>query len=539
MILTILLTPLLTLTKLVLAAGLQIKTTQGVYEGATTSAGVERWLGIPFAQPPTGNLRFQAPHTITEVFPGVQNASSFGNACPQPQTSRLGATVDEDCLVLNIFRSGNTTTDARLPVLVWIHGGRYMTGAASEPAYDPTRILQRSVDLKKPILFVSINYRLNAFGFLASSLQPARDLDAGLQDQSIAFKFVRNNIAAFGGDPEKVTIWGQSAGAGSVVSHFVYPASGTPPFRAGIANSETGPFKSSPPPSTYDRPGKPFRQLLDATRCSFGPQSLACLRAVPFQTLLNISNSLSAKALITQLWQPTVGTTGSFAPEKASARIAKGNFLNLPLLAGTNLNEGDTFSVSLVGMGLRGRAEDTAFKNFVRDLLIDNSTLTSDVLSTTVKLWPANDTTLGAPFNTGDSLYDRGAAWYTDNIFLAPRRNLFKHAAQRGQKLFAYHFKEFIPGNDPMLGVAHGSELPLLFGPVPAPAEDEFADQMLDFYINFVNDLSPGEAWPAYTSNARNVLQLMRENITIIPDDFNAAKTDFLNSPRVLAEFQK
>jgi carboxylesterase type B len=82
------------------------------------------------------------------------------------------------------------------------------------------------------------------------------------------------------------------------------------------------------------------------------PSSLACLRAVSFQTLLNISNSLSAKALITQLWQPTVGTTGGFAPERASARIAKGNFLNLPLLAGTNLNEGDTFSVSLVGMGL-------------------------------------------------------------------------------------------------------------------------------------------------------------------------------------------
>lgn len=116
------------------------------------------------------------------------------------------------------------------------------------------------------------------------------------------------------------------------------------------------------------------------------------------------------------------------------------------------LNEGNTFSTSLLNLRLAGQAQEDRFKTFIRDLVIDDSTLTEDVLTTMLGLYPANDPALGAPFNTGDSLFDRGAAWYTGNMFLGPRRDLFKHAAHRGQKLFGYHFQEFIPGGDPVLG---------------------------------------------------------------------------------------
>jgi len=162
------------------------------------------------------------------------------------------------------------------------------------------------------------------------------------------------------------------------------------------------------------------------------------------------------------------------------------------------------------------------------------------VLAQIRTLFPQNDPTLGAPFNTGDSLFDRGEAWYTDSMFLSPRRLFFEHAAPL-QPMFAYYFKEFIPGNDPSLGVAHASELALLFGPIPAAAqvETDFANTMTDFYINFVNDLNPGAEWPAFTLASRNVLQLQRDNITVIPDDWDVNKTNFLNSPKVLAEFEK
>ncbi|KAE9385462.1 alpha/beta-hydrolase [Gymnopus androsaceus JB14] len=524
---------------LVQSASLEVKLTSGTFLGVSTPNGTDQWLGIRYGTPPVGDLRFKAPVAI--IHPNTtaaQDASTFGNACPQPPAD-LGAEQSEDCLFLNVFRPQNTNADAKLPILVWIHGGAYTSGAASQANYDPTRILTQSVAIGKPIIFVSINYRLNTFGFLASSLVAPQDLNAGLLDQRLAFEFIQDNIAAFGGDPTKVTIWGQSAGAGSVESHLLYPSNRSL-FRAAMADSSTGPFKSSPPASTYDLPGLPFSRLLAATGCTFGPEAISCLQKVPFETLLNISNAMINGTLNSQLWQPAIGPKGSFADAQASTKIQNKDFLHVPYLGGTNENEGTTFSESIEGLSLAGAAQDQAFIDFIGHLVIDNSTLTKDVYDEILAIWPANDPLLGAPFNTGDSLFDRGEAWYTDEMFLAPRRLFFENAAAL-QPMFAYYFREFIPGQNPLLGVFHASELLLLFGPVPTAVEDTFANQMLDFYIKFINDLNPGSPWPQYSTpaNANNVMQLLRNNITAIPDTWDIDKTDFLNTQKVLDEFQK
>ncbi|KXN81287.1 Lipase 2, partial [Leucoagaricus sp. SymC.cos] len=405
----------------------------------------------------------------------------------------------------------------------------------------------------KPIIFVSTNYRVNTFGFLASAHQPPEDLNAGLQDQRMALNFLQDNIAAFGGDPNKASrnctsccypanqlnIGHDMGSTGSVAAHFIYP-SDRHLFRAGIANSDTGPFKSSPPASTYDRPGLPFNRLITRTGCANAPDPVDCLRAVPFETLLGISNAMISATFNDQLWQPAIGPPGGIVTEEASDKIQRGDFLHLPFLAGTTVNEGNSFVTSLRNQGLTGRAQATAFDTFVRELVIDNTTITQDVLDRFKEFFPENDPTLGAPFNTGDSLFDRAAAYYTDQMFLSPRRLTFQHGSAL-QPMFAYYFREFIPGNNPILGVAHASELPLIFGPVPAVAavEKDFANQLRDFWITFVNDLNPGGGWPRYDNRNKRVMQLKRDNITVIPDDWDVDKIDFIDTERVLREFQK
>ncbi|KAG6843324.1 hypothetical protein H0H87_005837, partial [Tephrocybe sp. NHM501043] len=399
----------------------------GVYRGVSTPQGIEKWLGIRYAQAPTGARRFKAPVAVTaSASSKVVNASVFGNACPQPP-SNLGAPVGEDC------------------------------------------IIQRSVANRHPIVFVSMyvlalthlpftqastrNYRLNTFGFLSSAHVPPEDLNAGLLDQRMALEFVQKNIRTFGGDPDKVTIWGQSAGAGSVQAHLIYPST-MKLFRAAIADSSVGPFKTSPPASTYDEPDKPFAKLLDNVGCSTESDALACLRAVPFETFMSISNSMIDSTLNQQLWEPSVGPRGSLVPELASERIRRGDFLRVPYLSGTTINEGTLISTALLPLRPSTPAEnDALFVSFVRACLIDNSTLSTPVLNQLRAFFRQDDSTLGAPFNTGNKLFDRAEAWYTAQMFLGPRRLFFEHASQgQSAQVWGYYFGEFIPGNNITLG---------------------------------------------------------------------------------------
>lgn len=194
--------------------------------------GADTFKGIPFAKPPVGDLRLRAPQPITDSF-GTFDATKSPKSCPQfskevntgniPQ-DLVGLTLNnpafqkitnagEDCLTINVVRPSTATAGSKLPVLFWIYGGGFSSGSA--PIYPGSSLVLRSIKLAQPIIYVSVNYRLGGFGFLAGDeLADEQNTNLGLRDQRLGMQWVQENIEAFGGDPSKVTIWGESAGAG-------------------------------------------------------------------------------------------------------------------------------------------------------------------------------------------------------------------------------------------------------------------------------------------------------------------------------------
>ncbi|TAM63913.1 carboxylesterase/lipase family protein [Mycobacterium sp.] len=215
---------------------------RGVDEGR-----VRVWKGIRYAAAPVGDLRFRAPQP-PERWTGVADATAFGPACPQPVFPNmpldLGAPQGEDCLRLNVWASCDTRPGDAKPVLVWLHGGAYVLGSSSQTLYDGRRLVGHG-----DVVVVTVNYRLGVLGFLdLSSFDTAGrhfDSNVGLRDALAALEWVRDNVATFGGDPQRVTLFGESAGAGIVTTLLASPAA-TGLFTGAIA-------QSSPATSVYDR----------------------------------------------------------------------------------------------------------------------------------------------------------------------------------------------------------------------------------------------------------------------------------------------
>jgi para-nitrobenzyl esterase len=291
----------------------------------TPRSGLVVYNGIPFAAPPTGKLRWREPHPVPG-WPGVRRADAFAPACMQAGVSVPGESpprVSEDCLYLNIWTPERNTHE-RLPVLVWIHGGGFTNGATSMPLYAGDRLA------RKGVIVVTIAYRLGPFGFLAhpelTKESPVHSSgNYGLMDQIAALEWVQRNIGAFGGDPRRVTIAGQSAGAMSVSILMALPrAAGL--FQRAIAQSG-GVFE---PPQLA-----PGYLLANAERdgaayaTSLGAGSLAALRGLPAEALLNGS----AAAVSHPVLEPSI------LPESPYDVFAAGRQHDVPILIGSNADE--------------------------------------------------------------------------------------------------------------------------------------------------------------------------------------------------------
>lgn len=191
-------------------------TKNGTYVGRYEPAyDTDYFLGMPFAQPPVGDLRFRNPRSLNESWSDTRNATEYSPQCIGygMDTWSQGNYVSEDCLTLNVVRSGDTGESDSLPVLVWIHGGGTVMGGSSDRRYNQSFIVQQATKAGMPIVAVSINYRLSSWGFLwGSEVQEEGGAMNGYRDQRLALHWIQENIATFGGDPDRVTIQGESAG---------------------------------------------------------------------------------------------------------------------------------------------------------------------------------------------------------------------------------------------------------------------------------------------------------------------------------------
>ncbi|KAL4900479.1 hypothetical protein BDW74DRAFT_188301 [Aspergillus multicolor] len=476
------------------------------------------FLGIPYAQPPVGRLRFAAPQPLSESFDEPRNATEYGWMCIGygDDTEALGSPVDEDCLTLNVVRPAGVQAGDDLPVGVWVHGGSYVNGGSRDPRYNLSYVVEQSVAENKPIVAVSINYRLSLWGFLFS--QELQDADAGnigFRDQRLALQWLRDNIAAFGGDPDKVTVWGESAGARSLGMQLVaYDGEHDGLFRAAVleSGSPVARFTNASGWQPY------FNALVKKTGCAHASDRLDCLRELPWTTLNDIFNSTSSL----NVTAPTISAVidDDFITAQGSVLLREGKFARVPLLAGNNFDEG-------TGYAQQGISNDTQFKSW-----LVSQGMSADQINAISALYP-NDPSVGIPLAyTGIPPADpyglqfkRVSAFAGDYQQHAGRRMLVETYAEAGIPVYSYLWNVLVNGlPSPIYGATHFQEVAFVFNNVQGVgyAADPFAgkpasyvalaDLMSKMWVHFMHDLDPNFAgaslsWPKYLpGNATNLV---------------------------------
>ena len=337
-----------------------VVTTTGIYRGLMNfhlpgdpTSGVNAFFGIRYGQPPVGTLRWKPPQAPNPPGQGKFDAVNIGNRCTQIRATDQTIIGSEDCLFLNVYTPSNATAKSKLPVFIWIHGGALVFGAGSD--YDPSVMVADD-----DIIVVTINYRLGSLGFLAASVLAATEANAfenvgdagnyGLMDQQFAMAWVHDNIAAFGGDPEAVTIGGQSAGGLSVSTHLASTntfrgLTGHHLFGGAIIESGAYMYHDLPSLATYQTLSNTFAQK-DATAasatnpsCSGGTVTLACLQELTTPQLFANENVFGGDGIA-----PNFGT--KILPLDLHTAFLTGQFNQVPVLQGTNANEGRFFEPS-------------------------------------------------------------------------------------------------------------------------------------------------------------------------------------------------
>jgi para-nitrobenzyl esterase len=443
----------------------ELSIAQGTLEGRTDD-GIASFKDIPFAAPPVGALRWHAPEPASS-WTGKRDASAFGPICEQ--NAHITTFVpklpqSEDCLSLNVW---TPDAHAKLPVMVWIYGGSFLTGGSAIPLYDGTDLAKRGV------VVVSLNYRLGLLGFFAHP-GLGESGNFGLLDQIAALKWVQHNIAAFGGDPAKVTIFGESAGGMSVNDLVASPMARGLFIRA-ISESGLG-LNQLPTRATAEKDGMTVATKLGVT--GNDAAALAKLRDVKAADILGAQLALGSEV------HPGPYIDGKAVPEEMSLAFAKGDIPKIDYMAGFNSNEATL--AEAINMG-----PAALFAEF------------GPVLPT-----------VRAFYETGGALTDAefGRQLFGDTLFGGGAQTLGGFVAKAGGTAHTYYFAYIVDhykGKNP--GVGHGGEIPFVFGlrglgflgNFASKKDGEVVDMVQTYWTNFAKTGDPNGTgvpqWPSFT----------------------------------------
>jgi para-nitrobenzyl esterase len=461
--------------------------------------GVWTYLGIPFAAPPVGELRWREPQPV-KSWEGIRDCNKYGLACPQPKSLfyNVGPT-SEDCLYLNVW-TPLKGPDGNLPVMVWIHGGSFNTGAGSLDMYNGKNLAGQNV------VVVTINYRLGPLGFLSHPLLSKESSHGvsgnyGLLDQIAALKWVKNNIKAFGGNPDLVTIYGESAGAMCICDLMVSPlADGL--FQRAI--SESGSFGDAYPLNREDTVAKAEgtgKELALKLGCDTAADVLAAMRQKTADEVV--------KAAFTG-YDPNGGTKmrpvvdGWAIPENPWPLFSAGKQKRVPLLIGTNADEGSIFvypDPKVLSMSEQDYQESikSLYKEHAPEVLALFPAATRwDVPATVSKLRTIMSFSAGA-LHAADS------------------------ASRNDQQVYMYQFTRVPDTALKLFGAFHGLEIFYVFGnlsagyvSIPDSKADRFLSQeMMKYWTNFAKTGDPNgpglQQWPAYTAGTGRYMEFGNE----------------------------
>ncbi len=459
---------------------LVVGTSSGQVRGVARDGGGAEFLGIPYAEPPVGNLRWHEP-VPAKAWTGVREAVKFGAPCAQPDLGawnrRDAATGKEDCLFLNVISPVWPAQQKPLPVMLWLHGGANAGGSASGALYKDGTLIQHG------ILLVTVNYRLSVFGFLAHpglTRESAHGSSGnyGLEDQILALRWVRQNIARFGGDPNNITVFGQSAGAIDASLLMISPAKNE--FHKAIAESGAAFLAPVPPLARAEKAGVEFATTMKAPE---GDEA-----AVKFLRGLSAEDLIKAVMDPDEKRRPRVGpiVDGWVITQSPAQAFAAGHQSQIPMLLGVTTREfGNNESLERLNFSMR----------FVAGSHLDEM----------LKLYPIHDTTV-------DPLYGTAAdQWAADMRFHCPVATEGAWQVKAGKPVYLYQFDHPIPGQEAQ-GAVHSADLPYVFGYFPksgnisgnfTDVDTKLADLMETYWSNFAKTGNPNGTgapdWPQLT----------------------------------------